>query len=114
MLRGPEFIQVANAADPSAKESAACLACHGGSFDKLSSKKPAFKAPTGEIINPHVYIPHKERKAENVPNCTDCHSKHSLPPAGKIDLSQVKVDSCFRACHHDNNFKPCQDCHASH
>jgi hypothetical protein len=104
-----DTMKVADAAD-NAEGPAACLACHGGSFDKLASKKAAFKAPSGEIINPHQYVPHNEKKAENVPNCIDCHSAHPIPPKEKIDLSKVTVDSCF-SCHHEKNFNRCNTCH---
>ncbi|MGV8056739.1 MAG: hypothetical protein AB2L12_01695 [Smithellaceae bacterium] len=107
----PEYIKVANAADPAAKYSATCLACHGGSFDKLASKKPTFKVSDDRVVNPHKYIPHNEKKAENVPNCTDCHVKHSIAPMEKVDLSKVKVDSCFLSCHHTQNFERCSTCH---
>ena len=103
-------MKVARAADEGKQGPAACLACHGESFEKLASEKPAFKAPSGEIINPHKYIPHNEKKAENVPNCTDCHSTHPIPPKGKIDLAKVNVDSCF-GCHHSMNFQQCSNCH---
>jgi len=98
-------------ADTGAQGPAACLACHGGSFEKLASQKPAYKASSGEIVNPHQYIPHNEKKPENVPNCTDCHSTHPIPPKEKIDLSKVNVDSCFLSCHHQQNFEPCNNCH---
>ncbi len=105
-----DTMKVADAADEGKQGSATCLACHGGSFDKLASKEPFFKAPSGEIINPHKYVPHNEKKAENVPNCTDCHSAHPIPPTGKVDLSKINVDNCF-GCHHAQNFQQCSNCH---
>jgi hypothetical protein len=103
-------MEVAHAADKAAEGPAACLACHG-SFDDLVAKKASFKTDRGETVNPHQYIPHNKKTAENVPNCTDCHSKHPVPPEGKIDLSKGNVDSCFLACHHAQNFEPCSSCH---
>jgi hypothetical protein len=103
-------MKVADAADKVEQGPAACLACHGGSFDKLVDKKPAFKAPSDEIVNPHQYIPHNQKIAENVPDCTGCHSKHPIPPKEEIDLSKVNVDSCFQ-CHHEQNFRKCKTCH---
>ncbi len=104
-------IKFADAANEAAKGPTACLTCHGGSFDKLASKEPSFKASSGEMINPHRFIPHNEKKVENVPDCTDCHSTHPIPPKGKIDLSKVNVDTCFLACHHQQNFERCNTCH---
>jgi hypothetical protein len=103
--------KVADAADKAAQGPAACLACHGGSFETLVSKKPSFKAASGETVNPHRYIPHNEKKVESVPNCFDCHSMHPIPPKEKIDLSKIKVDSCFLACHHAQSFERCDNCH---
>jgi len=101
----------ATAADKAANDSVTCLACHGDSFEKLVSKKPTFKASSNEIINPHQYVPHNEKKAENVPNCTDCHSTHPIPPKEKIDLSKVNADNCFLSCHHTDTFQRCGNCH---
>jgi hypothetical protein len=103
--------KVAVAADKTAQGPAACLACHGGSFEKLVSKTPAFKVSSGETINPHQYIPHNEKIAKSVPNCTDCHSKHPIPLREKIDLSKVTVESCFLNCHHAQSFERCDNCH---
>ena len=106
-----ESIKIANAADTAAQGPAACLACHGRSFDKLAAKKATFKAPSGETINPHMYVPHDETKAENVPDCTNCHSPHPVPLKGKNDLSKVSIDHCYLSCHHQQNFERCDKCH---
>jgi hypothetical protein len=90
---------------------AACLKCHGGSFDTLASRKPAFKAHNGEMVNPHQYVPHNEKKSENVPDCMNCHTRHPIPPREKIDLSKINLDSCYLSCHHEQNFQPCGKCH---
>jgi len=89
---------------------AVCLPCHGGSFDKLAEKKPYYKSDSG-MVNPHQFIPHNEKKAENVPNCTDCHTVHPNPPKEKIDLSKVNIESCYLGCHHNQTFQRCDDCH---
>jgi hypothetical protein len=34
-----------------------------------------------------------------------------LPTKGSIDVSKVGVDWCYTTCHHQNNFKPCKECH---
>ena len=102
-------MKIADAAGNGANGQAACVNCH--EFDELASMKPAFKAPSGEIINPHRYIPHSEKKPENVPDCADCHTPHPIPPMEKIDLSKIGVESCYLSCHHQQNFEPCDDCH---
>ncbi len=106
-----ESVNFANAEDKAAPGPAACLACHGGSFEKLASKKPSFKASSGEIINPHQYLQHDLKTVENIPNCTDCHSTHPIPLKEKVDLSKVNVESCFLSCHHQQNFERCNNCH---
>lgn len=99
------------APDEEPKGPAACLSCHGGSFDKLAAKTPGFKTESGLIVNPHQYIPHNKKEIENVPNCLDCHTAHSNPPKEKIDLSRVEVESCYASCHHMRNFEKCSKCH---
>lgn len=106
--------KVADAVDketqvPSA--SAGCLSCHGGSFDKLADEKPSFKTESGLLVNPHQFIPHNEKKAENVPKCLDCHTPHPNPPKEKIDLCKVNVETCYFSCHHLRNFEKCSKCH---
>ena len=105
------YVKPADSAEKENKGPAACLACHGGTFEKLASKKPSFKAPSGEIINPHQYLDHSVRTPENTPSCTDCHSTHPIPPKDKVDLSKVNIDSCFLSCHHQQNFERCGNCH---
>lgn len=101
--------QTSNAVS-SSKE--ACLGCHGP-YEKLASLPPTYLAPSGEKINPHMYVPHETKQAKAIPECTDCHDPHSLPP----DSSQTpavappQVLWCYTSCHHTNSFKACKDCH---
>ena len=90
----------------------ACLGCHGP-FDKLAGMAPTFKAPSGETINPHYFVPHNSKEAKAVPECTNCHEPHLIPPttAALADLPKPGVDWCYTACHHKNNFTPCKECH---
>ncbi len=106
----PLFAQTAPATGATAKE--ACLKCHGP-YDKLAGAPAAYAAPSGEKINPHVYVPHSSKEAKAVPECTNCHQPHALPPNKAQIKSQPapEVQWCFTACHHDNNFQPCQNCH---
>lgn len=33
-----------------------CLKCHGGTLESLAAQTKNYKAPSGETVNPHVYI----------------------------------------------------------
>jgi hypothetical protein len=90
-----------------------CLSCHGP-FDKLIADSSKYVAPSGEKTSPHRYVPHDSKLAKDIPECTQCHTAHSLtslPEKGSIDLSKVMVDSCYK-CHHEKNFKSCKECHS--
>ena len=101
----------ADAVDKQNQSASVCLSCHGP-FEKLADQKPGFKTDTG-LVNPHQFVPHKEKKAENVPNCLNCHTPHSNPPKEKVDLSSVNVESCYVKCHHMQNFGKCNKCHGN-
>jgi hypothetical protein len=90
----------------------ACLECHGP-FDKLAGVQAGYVAPSGEKINPHVYVPHTSREAKAVPECTNCHRPHGVPPkAGEIAaLPKPDTQWCYTTCHHNNNFESCKHCH---
>jgi hypothetical protein len=90
-----------------------CLGCHGP-FDKITDPPDKYVAPSGEKTTPHRYVPHDSKKDEDIPECTNCHTAHSLdslPEQGSIDLSKVDVQSCYKACHHDNSLTTCKSCH---
>ena len=90
----------------------ACLACHGP-FDKLSGLAPMYTTDAGEKINPHRYVPHDQKDAASVLECTSCHMPHPLPPSAADIAAESKTDVtwCYSACHHQNNFTPCKACH---
>ena len=102
--------KAADAVDKKPRGAAACLPCHGGSFDELAAKKASFKTDS-LMVNPHQFIPHNEKKAENVPDCLECHTAHPNPPREKIDLSKVNIENCYLSCHHQQNFEKCDNCH---
>ena len=94
---------------PKAEDVAAgCLGCHGP-FEKLASAPPGFVAPSGEKVNPHLYVPHDLKE---IPNCLTCHRPHSAnpTPAELAALPKPTVKTCFE-CHHKENFVSCQTCH---
>jgi hypothetical protein len=105
---------LAQTAEPSGGEvpKETCLNCHGP-FDKLAGAAPGYVAPSGEKVNPHVYVPHTSKEAKAVPECTNCHEPHAVPPKPADITAQPKpeVQWCYTACHHKNNFEPCKDCH---
>jgi len=86
-----------------------CLACHRP-YDKLIEKTAQFKTPGGEIVTPHQYVPHEEKK--DIPECTECHVPHVIPLGDSSTLEKPKdVKWCYAKCHHQNNFQPCSGCH---
>ena len=89
-----------------------CLDCHGP-FDKLATAVPSYIAPSGEKIVPHYYVPHTSKEAKAIPECSNCHPSHPAPPTA-ADISAMGkpgVDWCYTACHHENDFTPCNKCH---
>jgi hypothetical protein len=89
-----------------------CLGCHGP-YEKLAGSAPAYVAPSGEKINPHVFVPHTSKEAKAVPQCTNCHRPHELPPKAEEIAKQPKPDVgwCYTTCHHRNDFQACKTCH---
>jgi hypothetical protein len=90
----------------------ACLNCHGP-FDKLAAATPSYKAPSGEKITPHRYVPHDSKEAKGIPECGNCHQPHPAEPTA-VDLAaliKADVQWCYTTCHHKNNFEPCKGCH---
>ena len=95
-----------------------CLACHG-SFDDIAAATADYKAPSGETVSPHRYVPHKQN-AENsaqseepeIPQCVECHVPHPIPPESKDQvIIPKKIDWCYASCHHMNDLQPCGNCH---
>ena len=89
-----------------------CLHCHGP-FNKLIEVTANYVAPSGEKTSPHRYVPHDSKLEKDIPECSHCHTAHSLsslPANGSMDLSKVSVEWCF-TCHHEKNFQSCKDCH---
>jgi hypothetical protein len=90
-----------------------CLTCHGP-YDKLAEATANYVAPSGEKGTPHRYVPHTSKSADEIPECTRCHTAHPVdpPPAkGSIDVSKVTVKYCYDQCHHEKNLTSCKECH---
>ena len=93
-----------------------CLECHP--YDDVIAASANYVAPSGETHTPHRYLnpsdaahPHDATGVDSTPECRNCHTAHELPPAEPIDLSKVKVEWCYAACHHQYDFTPCSKCH---
>ncbi len=91
----------------------ACLDCHGP-LEKFMAGSTAYQVPGGKKVNPHRYVPHDSKRADEAPVCANCHAAHSLSPlpkSGSIDRSTLNVDWCYKACHHTKDFTSCKECH---
>jgi len=87
-----------------------CLDCHG-SFDKLARSTASYVAPGGEKGTPHRHVPHEKKDPSAIPGCSNCHQAHPVPPTSPMVVPAANVDWCYGACHHENNFTPCKNCH---
>jgi hypothetical protein len=107
---GQDKKPAAAASEPTKAE---CLGCHGP-FDKLIESTGDYVAPSGEKTSPHRYVPHDSKSEDDIPECTSCHTPHSLdnlPEKGSLDKSKVDVKYCYDTCHHEKNFTSCKQCH---
>jgi predicted CXXCH cytochrome family protein len=84
-----------------------CLSCHGP-YDKLMAKGSNYVWPKGEKHSPHMYVRHDSK---NIPECTNCHKPHAMPPtpAGAKAMGKADPDWCF-TCHHTKQLT-CGACH---
>ncbi|MDR0515366.1 MAG: hypothetical protein LBG81_09480, partial [Coriobacteriaceae bacterium] len=96
-----------------------CHDCHGTDTD-LKEATSGYKDAAGEAFNPHNPVDRKEtdpRKTHTSPaaallRCTLCHGTHSLPyDPDEATVKQADASYCYRACHHQDNFRPCWECH---
>ena len=86
-----------------------CLGCHGP-FDKLKAKNVQVEADP-KPVNPHTYIPHNGKGGmDQVWECTMCHTPHAMPPKKDPNREPANVEACYQ-CHHQYNFKRCDECH---
>jgi hypothetical protein len=96
---------------PATASKDACLNCHGP-FDKLVASAN-YQAPSGEKVTPHRYVPHNAKEAKAIPECSNCHEPHPVPPPASdlAALPKPDVQWCYTTCHHKNTFQLCKDCH---
>ena len=89
----------------------ACLACHGP-FDKLVSASANYVWQNGDKQSPHRYVPHASTDIKDIPECSNCHKPHPVPPTASDIAAMAKPDPswCF-GCHHTGTLQ-CGTCHA--
>lgn len=87
-----------------------CLGCHGP-FEKRVGSPANYVAPSGETTSPHRYVPHDSKAAIAIPECTNCHEPHPVPPTSPMVVPKADVQWCYGACHHTNTLEPCKKCH---
>jgi hypothetical protein len=86
-----------------------CLGCHGP-YEKIIKATAEWKAPSGETLSPHRYVPHD---SQDIPQCTECHTQHEIPLKDKSAVVKPQdVQFCFEGCHHMRNLQPCKNCHS--
>ena len=84
-----------------------CLNCHG-TFEELMARTDGYVTEDGEEVNPHMYIPHDRT---DIRSCDKCHDPHPLPVVAPEEIQTADIQYCYRACHHEENFTPCNECH---
>ncbi len=85
-----------------------CLGCHSPYEELIALTKDSLVDEEGVTGNPHGYIPHT---STNIIACDACHDVHTLPVTPLDEIPQASAQYCYRACHHEENFEPCQSCH---
>ena len=89
-----------------------CLSCHGP-YDQLIALTTGYTIGAGMrgeglAANPHSYVPHE---SANIIECKSCHTVHPLPVLSLDEIKTPNTNYCFAACHHEDTFEPCSDCH---
>ena len=92
---------------PEKPEAESCLGCHGP-FEELAKRTAAYVTDHGEKVNPHMYVPHDSKK---ITACNNCHDAHPMPVTSPGNIAKANVQYCYSACHHENDFTPCVQCH---
>lgn len=102
------------AAENAQKVTATCLGCHGP-YEKIVAASQDFVTEKGEKVNPHTTVDKEILKVHEsgvgILNCTTCHKPHPQPFTTIADVAPSNVEYCYLQCHHQDNFKPCSECH---
>jgi hypothetical protein len=85
-----------------------CLPCHGPYEDLMAKTEDLVEDFDGVTANPHMFVPHESDK---IVSCKNCHEVHELPVMASEEIPQADADYCFAACHHEQTFEPCTNCH---
>jgi len=85
-----------------------CLTCHGPYEDLQAATEDMIEDLDGVKANPHMYVPHDSDK---ILSCKNCHEVHELPVIAPDEIPPADADYCYNACHHEETFEPCADCH---
>lgn len=92
---------------PSKAEPEFCLGCHGP-YEALLALTEGYAHEDGVEANPHISIPHGK---DTPSGCSNCHDVHALPVTAEVEIKEANLTYCYSACHHEENFEPCSDCH---
>ena len=92
---------------PTEAEADFCLSCHGP-FEELAARTEGAVIVKDVVTDPHMYVPHNSTKAFS---CDNCHGVHTLPVSPEDVIAQADAQYCFQACHHTEDFRPCESCH---
>jgi hypothetical protein len=84
-----------------------CLGCHGP-FEELAKRTAGYVTEHGEKANPHMTVPHDSK---NITACNNCHDTHPVPMTSQDKIAKASLQYCYSACHHENDFTPCVQCH---
>jgi hypothetical protein len=96
-----------------------CHDCHGND-ETLIAAMSEYTDASGEAVNPHRPVDRLETDPKqthissqaSLLRCSICHGTHSLPYDPKEPtVKTANVSYCYRACHHQENFRPCWECH---
>ncbi|MDR1183278.1 MAG: hypothetical protein LBK67_00595 [Coriobacteriales bacterium] len=100
-------------------DDADCHGCHGTDAE-LMAVTSGYVTVDNEAVNPHHPVDRKETDPKQTHASTDaallrcsvCHGTHDLPyDPDALTVKEASVSYCYRACHHQGNFKPCWECH---
>jgi hypothetical protein len=84
-----------------------CLGCHGPYEELMERTADTLTDDDGVKANPHMHVPHE---STTITSCKFCHEVHALPVIPE-EIPQADAGYCFAACHHEQNYEPCTECH---
>jgi hypothetical protein len=103
----PEEDDIAMTPLPEEASSEFCLGCHGPYEELMARTEELLVDEDGVTGNPHDFVPHDSDK---IVECDNCHEVHALAAIPE-EIPPVDADYCYLACHHEETFEPCINCH---